>query len=102
VRATLAFLVGFAAGALGAIRWLERQIQAGPNGEALSDQEVAADIRGEWRRLGLLADDVKVTVVEGITHLQGSTDSVTADTLRATARRMPGVEEVRDDVTRVG
>jgi hypothetical protein len=76
MRASLVFLLGFAAGAIGVVRWIERQ------------------------RLGLQTQDVSVMVDSGVAYLRGSSDAVTADTLRATASRLPGVREVRDELAR--
>jgi osmotically-inducible protein OsmY len=103
MRASFVFLLGFAAAAIGAVRWIERQLGAGSEdaGEP-SDEEVTARVRAEWQRLGLQTEDVSVTVDSGVAYLRGSSDAVTADTLRATASRLPGVRGVRDELTRRG
>lgn len=98
MRVGVAFGLGFVAGLVGVVRGLG---QAGAADEGdLSDEAVAASVRAEWRRLGLLADRVDVTVLDGTAFLRGSADPVTADTLLATARRLPGVGAINDEVKR--
>ena len=99
----LGFLVGFGFGLAGTVRTLQGFFGgAAPNeqSESRSDERVAGEIRSEWRRIGLMADWVDVTVLDGEAYLRGRAHAVTADALVATARRLPGVREIRDEVKR--
>lgn len=101
MRGGFAFLLGFVAGMVGVGRWFEKQFDGDRDQDRqATDEELAAAIRSEWRRLGLLAQQVDVTVIDGVTYLRGKADPVTSDTLLATARRLPGVAAIRDEVKR--
>src|SRR5437764_424374 len=96
-------VIGFALGFAGAVWGMRNRAQREADAEAQpqTDEQIRERVLGEWRRLGLLEESVDASIIDGVVYARGQARSSTADALIATARPIPGVTSVRDELQRI-
>ncbi len=102
MRTLAGFVIGFGL-ALAARRTSrpEQQQTAVPRmPDSDQDEDVAARVEAEWKRLGLQQSNIDATVIDGALYVRGKAHRSTADALVATARPIPGVKTVVDEIKR--
>ncbi|MBI4213504.1 MAG: BON domain-containing protein [Chloroflexi bacterium] len=117
MRTLFGFLIGFGAGVIGIRRakadleastdggqtgWRRRLRNLGKTGtvDPGGDEGIRDRVEAEWKRLGLIQPRVDATMIDGALYVRGEARSSTADALVATARPIPGVQEVVDEIKR--